>query len=477
MFHNYGNEIKQAVKYTRVSTNQQDDRGSKEIQDLKIKEFADKNNFEIVNSFTDTDHGDNPLRPGINSLKDYLRINRDVKYVICLFQDRFTRDFREALENLYFLKDLGVSLVTVEEGIVKIDGTFDSIPYLLRFIGAQEEKTKINKKTKDSMYNYATSNRFLGGSVLPWFKLEKIPLNGKKIKVIVKNEKTWEIYRKFFNDIIRFKSVRKAAIENNLNPYTVRDWIKKPELLGYRTYGKKGKIDGNYKKGTRKEYMVTSEKVLPGILSEEEYTKISSIYKTYKVRFTTSKFPYLFSTLLHCGCGGRFFGNTIKNRYNNYFHYYKCDKCAKRFNVKNIEKEIIEAILNNKNLNILNDYDFRISDMYDQIDILNQKIVIEKEKEKNIVDLMLENILSNDTAKDKLKVLKKNIINIEKEKKKLEEQIEIENNREITDENIESLKFLLQNYDEETVTELKEILNLIIQKIIITEDDEIKIIF
>ena len=41
MFHNYGNEIKQAVKYTRVSTNQQDDRGSKEIQDLKIKELKD----------------------------------------------------------------------------------------------------------------------------------------------------------------------------------------------------------------------------------------------------------------------------------------------------------------------------------------------------------------------------------------------------------------------------------------------------
>lgn len=477
MFQSYGNELKYAVKYTRVSTNQQDDRGSKEIQDLKINEFADKNNFKLVNSFTDTDHGDNPLRPGINALKSYLNGNSEVKYVICLFQDRFTRDFREALENLYFLKDLGVSLVTVNEGLIKMDGTFDSIPALIRFIGAQEEKTKIVKKTTDSMYNYATSNRFLGGSILPWFKLEKIHSNGKKIKVIVKNEETWNIYKKFFNDIVRFKSVRKAAVENNLNPYTVRDWIKKPELLGYRTYGKKGKIDGNYKKGTRKEYMVTDEKVLPAILTEEEYSKISNIYKTHKVRFTTSKFPYLFSTLLHCECGGRFFGNTIKNRYNNYFHYYKCDKCAKRFNVKNIEKEIIEAILKNKNLNMLNDCDFRISDMYDQIGILNQKITIEKEKEKNIVDLMLENMISNDTAKEKLKSLKNNISNIEKEKKKLEEQIEIESNKEITEEHIESLKFLLQNYDEQTVAELKEILNLIIQKIIITEKDKIEIIF
>ena len=73
MFSDFGNELKYAIKYTRVSTNQQDDRGSKEIQDLKINEFATRNNFKVVNSFTDTDHGDNPLRPGINALKSYLK--------------------------------------------------------------------------------------------------------------------------------------------------------------------------------------------------------------------------------------------------------------------------------------------------------------------------------------------------------------------------------------------------------------------
>lgn len=477
MFSDFGNELKYAVKYTRVSTNQQDDRGSKEIQDLKINEFANKNNFKIVNSFTDTDHGDNPLRPGINALKSYLKGNSEVKYVICLFQDRFTRDFREGLENLYFLKDLGVSLVTVNEGLIKMDGTFDSIPALIRFIGAQEEKTKIVKKTTDSMYNYANTNRFLGGSILPWFKLEKISENGKRIKIIVKNEETWNIYRKFFIDIIRMKSVKKAALENSLNPYTVRDWVKMPELIGYRTYGKKGKINSTYKKGRRTEYMVTSEKVLPAILTEEEYAKIDSVYKTYKVKFTSSKFPYLFTTLLHCECGGRYFGNSLKNRYNTYYHYYKCEKCAKRYNAKNIEQEIIDAILENKNLNMLNDYNFRIADLYDQITILNKKIEMEKAKEKNIVELMLEGIISNDISKEKLRTLKSNITNIEKEKKKLEEQIEIESNKEITEEHIESLKFLLKNYDEETVTELKEILNLIIQKIVLSKNGEIEIIF
>ena len=126
---------------------------------------------------------------------------------------------------------------------------------------------------------------------------------------------------------------------------------------------------------------------------------------------------------------------------------------------------------------MLNDYNFRIADLYDQITILNKKIEIEKEKEKKIVELMLEGIISNDISKEKLRTLQNNTTNIEKEKKKLEEQIEIENSKEITEEHIESLKFLLKNYDEETVTELKEILNLIIQKIVLSKNGEIEIIF
>ena len=126
---------------------------------------------------------------------------------------------------------------------------------------------------------------------------------------------------------------------------------------------------------------------------------------------------------------------------------------------------------------MLNDYNFRIADLYDQITILNKKIEIEKAKENNIVELMLEGIISNDISKEKLRTLKNNITNIEKEKKKLEEQIEIESNKEITEEHIESLKFLLKNYDEETVSELKEILNLIIQKIVLSKNGEIEVIF
>ena len=47
-----------AAIYTRVSTNMQDERGSKETQKTLIQEFALKNNYSVIAEFTDTDHGD-----------------------------------------------------------------------------------------------------------------------------------------------------------------------------------------------------------------------------------------------------------------------------------------------------------------------------------------------------------------------------------------------------------------------------------
>lgn len=473
----YDTKIKQAIKYTRVSTNQQDDKGSKQIQDSKISEFALKNNFNIVASFSDTDHGDNPLRPGINALKDYLRVNKDIKYVICLYADRFTRSFREAMENLYFLEDSGVTLVTLNEGIIKIDGSFQSIASMVHFMGAQEEKKKIVKKTKDSMYNYAvTGNRFLGGSVLPWFKVIRGNLNGIRCSLIVKNEETWEFYRKVFLDVIRFGSVKKTSETNNVPYQTLREWLHKPEIAGYRTFGKRGRSNKDYKKVRRKEFQVSSEKLLPSLLSDEEIEQIKKIYGNSFSYYKKKSYPYLFTKLTHCQCGGKYYGNHFISRGHPY-NYYKCEKCNKRYLAKKIETKIIEKLSNDKELKMLNEYDFRIADLFDEIAKLEQQKQIEQKKEKNILSLISEELISLEVARENLKNLKEVLKNIEKEINKIKNEIEKEKNKVITSDIIKTFKYLLNNYDEETLPELQEILNFIIKKIIVFSYDEIKIVY
>ena len=104
-------DYKIAVMYTRVSTNMQDERGSKDTQKKLIKDFAFSNNYSIIAEFSDTDHGDKTDRDGIVSLKEYLRGNPSVKYVLVSHSDRFTRDFQAGMRDLFFLDDLGIKLI------------------------------------------------------------------------------------------------------------------------------------------------------------------------------------------------------------------------------------------------------------------------------------------------------------------------------------------------------------------------------
>ena len=356
-----------------------------------------------------------------------------------------------------------------------MDGTFDSIPSLIRFIGAQEEKSKIVKKTKDSMYNYAiTGNRFLGGSVLPWFKVVRGTLNGVRCSLIVKNEETWEYYRKVFTDVIRFSSVSKSSQINNIPYPTLREWLHKPEIAGYRTFGKRGRSETSYKKTRRKTYQISEEKTLPALLTDEEMEKIRNIYSNSFSYCVKKSYPYLFTKLTYCKCGGKYHGNHFISRGKPY-NYYRCEKCGKRYLAKKLEKLIIEKLSSNEELKMLNEYDFRIADLLDEITKLEQQKNIEQKKEKDILNLITEDLISLDIAKEKLKGLKDSIKNIEKEMFKIKEDIEKEKSKDITTDLLNTFRFLLNNYDEETLSELQEILNLLIKKIIIYSYENIEI--
>lgn len=473
-------EYKIAVMYTRVSTNMQDERGSKETQKKLIQEFALKEKYSIIAEFTDTDHGDKADRAGITSLKEYLRGNPSVKYVLVSHSDRFTRDFQAGMRDLFFLDDLGIKLISIKEGEIQASGTWDSIPSILRLIGAQEDKKKIVAKVIDAAYEYCQTNRYLGGSLLPWFKIESGYINGKKCKLIVKNDETWNFYKTVFTDIIRSRSIIHTAKKHVLNPITLAQWLRKPEIRGYRTYGKKGKIDKNHNKGYRKNYYTSPTPILPSLLDDDEYTSILEICNHNRGKYRKNIKIYLYSNILKCQCGGRLEGEKTKGKSGKYFYYYKCSNCKKRIPVTKAEKSISKAILDDKSLSMINDCDFRLADLYSEVDNLNK--VLEKlvSSEKKILELVSEGLTSIEVSKESLSKLKK-----EKERviKSINEKFTLiseEKKKEISDDNIKLLQELMAYEDindDEYRERLKEIINLIIRKIVFTSYDDIKVYF
>jgi len=125
------------------------------------------------------------------------------------------------------------------EGLIKMDGTFDSIPALIRFIGAQEEKTKIVKKTTDSMYNYANNTDVyqIWADMVAFGKIVNAPLNAELEKyfcVYVSRRDTRnyvhtheEIIEKYNNQLVmyeRMPDLYSAAMGNNM--YTAKFLLK-----------------------------------------------------------------------------------------------------------------------------------------------------------------------------------------------------------------------------------------------------------
>ena len=154
--------------------------------------------------------------------------------------------------------------------------------------------------------------------------------------------------------------------------------------------------------------------------------------------------------------------------------------CKKRLPVTKTEKAISDAILQDKSLKMLNDCEFRLADLYSEIDEL--KIVLEKytASEKRILTLVAEGLTSVEVSRETLSKLKKEKEQVIKNINNKMAVISEEEKKEVSEDNIRLLQelMLFQDTDDDEYREkLKEIINLIVRKVIFTSFNDIKIYF
>lgn len=83
---------KKALAYYRVSTDLQKEEGTIEVQKMKVREFAIKNEYLIIEEFSDDGFsGGLSDRPGLKNLLDLLN-NTDAEYIVIYKLDRLARD-------------------------------------------------------------------------------------------------------------------------------------------------------------------------------------------------------------------------------------------------------------------------------------------------------------------------------------------------------------------------------------------------
>jgi len=107
---------KNAIVYTRVSTDEQNNGYSPADQKEKLLKFCENNNIDVVGFYHDDESGKSFDRPQWIKIMAFLkRNNGKVDYIYFLKWDRFSRNVADAYITIRTLKKLGVEPRAIEQ--------------------------------------------------------------------------------------------------------------------------------------------------------------------------------------------------------------------------------------------------------------------------------------------------------------------------------------------------------------------------
>lgn len=154
-------KLKKCVGYVRVSTLEQGDKFGIEAQKSAIKEYAEKNGYEISEWFVDKVSGVKEDRPAWNVILASSDVkNPPYEAVIVYKSDRVARDIKLYFYYLFLLEKKGVKLVSVNEDF---EGELANVYRALILFCAEQERANINRRTTAGREVKASKGGYSGG--------------------------------------------------------------------------------------------------------------------------------------------------------------------------------------------------------------------------------------------------------------------------------------------------------------------------
>ena len=151
--------------YTRVSTTMQVDGYSLDAQKEKLKRYAEFQNMEIVNEYSDEGKSGKSVegRPEFQRMVDNIENGTDeVQFVLVFKLSRFGCNAADVLNSLQRMQDFGVNLICVEDGI---DSSKDSGKLMISVLSAMAEieRENILVQTMEGRKQKAREGKWNGG--------------------------------------------------------------------------------------------------------------------------------------------------------------------------------------------------------------------------------------------------------------------------------------------------------------------------
>jgi|SRR3989344_2159784 len=157
---------KKLVGYCRVSTDNQKDEGTIEIQEIALKEYCDRNGYQMVEVFKDNGvSGGLEDRPALVEMFSYLESNNEVEGVLIFKLDRLARDLYIQEHLIKKLEILKKSILSVKEPSLESSDPMRKAFRQFMGIVAELEKSFIAMRMSSGRLNKARKGGYSGGGV------------------------------------------------------------------------------------------------------------------------------------------------------------------------------------------------------------------------------------------------------------------------------------------------------------------------
>ena len=370
--------------YTRVSTTMQVDGYSLDAQREKLKRYAEFQNMEIVNEYSDEGKSGKSVegRPEFQRMLDNIENGTDeVQFVLVFKLSRFGRNAADVLNSLQRMQDFGVNLICVEDGI---DSSKDSGKLMISVLSAvaEIERENILVQTMEGRKQKAREGKWNGGFAPYGYEL----VNGELQIAEDEAEIIRLIYDKFIHTNMGISAIaawlnqhgykKKKRQNNTLDAFAasfIKGVLDNPVYCGKLAYGRR---KNEKVSGTRNEYRIVKQEnymlhdgIHEGIVSETDWELAHQKREKTGVKYEKTHsldHEHILSGILRCPlCGSGMYGNVNRKKkkdgtlYKDYF-YYACKhrrlvdghKCGYRKQwseekINNAVEEVIRKLVKN----------------------------------------------------------------------------------------------------------------------------------
>jgi site-specific DNA recombinase len=152
------------IGYCRVSTDNQKEEGTIDLQRQAIREYAESKGYELVNVFEDEGvSGGIENRPGLAALFGYLELNKDIHSVIIYKLDRLARDLYIQEHLVKKMEALNAGLISTKEPDLASGDPMRKAFRQFMGIVSELEKAFITMRLSGGRLNKAKKGGYAGG--------------------------------------------------------------------------------------------------------------------------------------------------------------------------------------------------------------------------------------------------------------------------------------------------------------------------